>query len=322
MSKKLSLIIPTLNRVDYLKITIENLIPQIQRNLSVVQFVVCCNASKDGTDDYMKTIVNDYPFVEYYYFDEYMEIGDSIIRSANKTKGEYTIIWGDDDISYPFFIDYIINTLNKYPGVGMIFCNRLIGRDAKFDIKNLDLYDKNYSKEILKYSLDEFIKIYNESLGFISSIVFRSDSLTTGMNFYSKEHYGYEFISVFAQGALNRVCLSCQFPIIIQRIPFNRDFLIKWPLFHFIGTPNMLLDFEKRGITCNALNHWHETGNSSFKKFIWHLLFTTQDRKFYKPLCSQIAKYQPNILRKIIVYFIIYYFPKSIFYAIRRFIYR
>ena len=82
MGKVLSIVIPTLNRYEYLKRTLEYVIPQVQKNLDKVELVICCNASKDKTDEYVKALLPRYPFIKYKYFDEYVEVGQSLIRSV------------------------------------------------------------------------------------------------------------------------------------------------------------------------------------------------------------------------------------------------
>ena len=49
--KLLSIAIPTLNRADILKFTIENFIDQIAINSEKVELVVCSNACNDNTSD-------------------------------------------------------------------------------------------------------------------------------------------------------------------------------------------------------------------------------------------------------------------------------
>ena len=63
--KLLSIAIPTLNRADILKFTIENFIDQIAINSEKVELVVCSNACNDNTSDVMKEFVSQYDFIQY-----------------------------------------------------------------------------------------------------------------------------------------------------------------------------------------------------------------------------------------------------------------
>lgn len=123
-------------------------------------------------------------------------------------------------------------------------------------------------------------------------------------------------------GAKKQKCLYCNLPVEIQRNPFNRDYSAKWPLYALIGVPNMMSDFDKWGITKHAFDSWNKAENRNTIKFIWNLLYTTEKRKFYKPLCCDINKYQHRVLRKILTYLIVYLFPRSVFRCLKKSLYR
>lgn len=317
MGKKLSVVIPTLNRYEYLKRTLALMLPQVERNQDEVELVVCCNASKDETDDYMKGIVTVHPFVQYHYFDEYVEVGASLIRSVGQSNSEYVVLWGDDDIPYPYFVDTVLDIIHKYPEVGIIHCNRLSGKDAKYDIKGLTVYDKEYKEHDRLFGIDILVQRFTISLGFISSLIFRKDCWEVGIPNYSKEHYGYEHLAIIISGTKDRQCYYYSLPIEIQRNPQERDFTVKWPLYRFIGAPNIMSDLDKLGITKSALKDWNQIYNSSFAQFVWNMMFTSLDRKMYKTLCKELNKYQKSIIRRCLTYIIVWCMPKWLFKKLR-----
>lgn len=313
MGKTLSVVIPTLNRYEYLKRTLVQILPQVERNQDEVELVVCCNASKDETDTFMKGLAESHPFIQYHYFDEYVEVGASLIRSVGQANGEYVVLWGDDDIPFPYFVETILGIIHKYPEVGIIHCNRLFGRDAKYNIRGLEVHDGEYYENDGLLDLGDLVQKFTISLGFISSLIFRRDCWEKGKGNFSKEHYGYEHLAMIVSGAVGRKCYYYSLPVEIQRNPLDRDFTVKWPLYHFIGIPNMLKDFDRWGITKSAFDSWNVTGNGSFAHFIWHMMFTTLNRKMYMPLCKELNKYQKSLCRKLSTYLIVYFFPKSLF---------
>lgn len=321
MGKTLSVVIPTLNRYEYLKRTLALILPQVERNKDEVELVVCCNASKDETDDYMKGIVAAHPFVQYHYFNEYVEVGASLIRSVGQSNGEYVVLWGDDDIPYPFFVETVLGIIHKYPEVGIIHCNRLSGKDAKYDIRGLKVHDGDYYEKDVILDLKELVQKFTISLGFISSLIFRRDCWEAGKCNYSKEHYGYEHLAMIVTGAKGRKCCYYSLPIEIQRNPLERDFTVKWPLYHFIGVPNMMRDFDRLGVTTSAFKNWQKTWNGSFIHFVWNMMFTSLDKKMYKPLCKQLNKYQNSIIRRYLTYIIVWGMPKSLFTILRNKLY-
>ena len=100
MKKKLSVVIPTLNRYEYLRRTIQILLPQISRNQSRVELVVCTNACTDKTDQYMKSLITQFPYLVYKKFDEYVSKKEDETKSAvdefNKKVDEYEKDKGDN----------------------------------------------------------------------------------------------------------------------------------------------------------------------------------------------------------------------------------
>lgn len=323
MNKLFSIVIPTLNRCEYLKRTLDCLLPQVEQHLDEVELVVCCNASKDETDSYMQQQILEHPFIRYKYFDEYVEVGQSLIRSVGETSGKYVVIWGDDDIPMPFFVTTILNIIKKNPEIGIIHCNRLEGKDTIYGMKNLKIVESNYeTKDEKVYPIDVFVQRFGIMLGFISSCIFRRDGWIAGEPFYNDNYYGFEHLSIIINGNKNRMCYYFPYPLEIQRLPFKRDFSVKWPLYRFVGVPNMMSDFDSFGVTKYALEQWQNTINKSFAKFVWTIMYCSQDKKFYRPRCRNLNKYQKNLFRRILTYIIVYGCPKWLFLALKKNIYK
>ncbi len=322
MEKLLSIVIPTLNRYQYLKRTLDLMIPQVQKNIEEVELVICCNSSKDETDEYIKSLLLSYPFIKYKYFDEYVEVGQSLIRSVSEATGEYVVLWGDDDVPLPFFVDTILDIIKSNQGIGIIHCNRLSGKDTKYGFKELHVEERVIdSKQQVLFSVEELVERFGKSLGFISSIVFRKDDWEQGIRYYSDSYYGYEHLSIIINGSIGRNCYYFPYPVEIQRLPFDRDFLNKWPLYRFVGIPNMMSDFDKNGVTKNALQNWQDTVNKSLASFIWNMSYASTNRRFFKPLCSELNKYQSSRFRKLLTYLIVYLYPKQLFLFLKKRLY-
>lgn len=322
MEKKLSIVVPTLNRCEYLKRTLECVLPQVERNLDYVDLVVCSNASEDDTDVYMKSLIDRYEYVRYKYFNEYVEVGQSLIRSVGEATGEYVVLLGDDDILFPYFTETILDIIKRNPGIGLIHCNRLQGKDLNYGFTNLFVTEKNTDgSEKHIYNIEEFVQKFTISLGFISSLIFQRKDFLTATNFYNSEHYGYEHLSIIVNGAKNKKCYYYDLPLEIQRVPLNRDFSDRWALYHFVGVPNMMRDFDFTGVCTDSLGAWRKSkesyGNASFIHYVWFMLYATLDKKFYKPRIQELNKYQSSIIRKILTYLIIYCVPKKLFTMIR-----
>lgn len=134
--KLLSIAIPTLNRADILKFTIENFIDQIAINSEKVELVVCSNACNDNTSDVMKEFVSQYDFIQYKECDNRVSLGDSFKRTVDFSKGKYFILWGDDDIPAPFLVSYLIHRIESNPDIELYYFNRLVGYEDGCSIKD------------------------------------------------------------------------------------------------------------------------------------------------------------------------------------------
>lgn len=320
--KKLSVLIPTLNRKKYLESTIDLLIPQVVRNIDQVEFVICNNASTDKTDTYVKSLQKTNPFIKYYYFEDYVEICESFNRSILKTSGEYLLIFGDDDVPFPFFIDIILCALNSNKNIGLLNFNRLVGRDKDYSMIKLRVEYPKYCYNTKEYSLPDFLSFYALSPGFISSTVFIRSAWEMGLPYHTKRHYGYEFLGIIYNGIKGLNCIYSDYPMVIQRNPYSRDWIHDFPLFNLIGIPNLMSDLDKWQLSDCALDKWNKTVNKSFMTFCYILFVASAYKNQYKPLCKEINYYQSNLVRKCMTYILIYTIPSSIYKWFRKIMYK
>ena len=151
-SKLLSIAIPTLNRADILKFTIENFIDQIAINSEKVELVVCSNACNDNTSDVMKEFVLQYDFIRYKECDNRVSLGDSFKRTVDFSKGKYFILWGDDDIPAPFLVSYLVHRIESNPDIELYYFNRIVGYEDGCSIKGLTLYENRYDGLCKRYT--------------------------------------------------------------------------------------------------------------------------------------------------------------------------
>lgn len=326
MKKKLSVVIPTLNRLELLKITLHHLLPQIKRNLELVDFQISINASEDETESYLKLISKKETFINFTNFDERVGISDSFSRSINLCNGEFVIIYGDDDIPSPYFIENILAILNDNENVGLVHFNRVVGSDTITQTLNkLRLEDNTYSQPSSMFLLSDFIHKYSISSGFISSMVFKRDCWDLGKDIDNSTHYGFEFLSRIYAG-INKLdyqlCIYVHYPMLIQRLIKKREWNHLWPKYWLIGVPSLLNTLDKEKITNNVIETWYKKLDKSTIKFIYYLLWASSYRKIYKPLIQEINKNQKGLFRKSATILIINFSPKFVFNIIRKIIYK
>lgn len=312
---KLSIVIPTRNREPYLRITLDSLLSQMNGFKDDVELVIGCNNCTDGTDEYIKNeILPQYPGVVYRYFDNFVEVVENCFRSVDLSRGEYFVIWGDDDIAFPFTIQYILDVLNRYEHIGLLHFNRLVGKDLPdMTMGGLRLEQLYYRKKEVVYSLKDFIHDYSIAAGFISSVIVKREAWEKGKKYDTSSHYGYDFLGRMYGGCEGMDCVYCDFPLVIQRLPFKREWLDMWPKYKLIGTPNLMRDLDKWGLSENVLGTWHQVEDKSTTKFLYTLFIASAFKSIYKPLCKEINQYQSSYFRKVMTYAIIYMVPSGLY---------
>ncbi len=240
----LSVVIPTLNRVDLLKISVQALLEQIASHSHKIEFLILNNASDDGTAAWLEQAFTNHSIVKYINFTERVEIAESIARCANNATGEYLWVFGDDDLAMPFAVETIICQLETYlhKNYGIFYFNCL--RGERYLKEYINLFEYRIDLQPATFSLDEFMAEFNTiHLGFITALVFRRDNWQMGLDFYKESYYGYNFLGPIFAGNKTQRCLYYSFPIIICRLGPQR-YARKWPLYTLVGIPNILRDLH------------------------------------------------------------------------------
>jgi len=319
MQKIISIVLPTYNRVSYLKETLVHFKEQLERNIDSVEMIVCNNASTDNTESMLRDYNNSSSFFRYLNYEENVAIGLSIKRAISNAEGKYVLLWGDDDLPSPLMIDTLLFYINKYPDAGLIHFNRLFGysSDSK-SLSSLRIQKINYVCGSIKYNeLSEFISTYFLDTSFLSSILFLRDGWIKGSEIDPSKHYGYEFLSPIYYGLKEKPIVYISYPLLIQRIPLGRSWINMSPYYRFIGIPNMLNDFQKWGLIKDAKNIWMKQANNILS-FLIIIPQASLDKKIYRPLIKEINSHQSTFLRKSLVYLFILIFPSKLYIIIRK----
>jgi len=315
----LSIVIPTYNRSNYLKETLNYFSCQVHRNLNHVNLIVCNNASTDDTNKALESLYKKDGFFEYKTFNTHVSIGDSISRANETANGDFVLMWGDDDIPSPFLVDYLLYIIEIYPNIGIFHFNRLEGKDYHTKgITNLSVLKKEYGDGIIEYSsVKDFFNKYILDVTFLSSVMFKKEYWIRNKELDCSKHYGYEFLGHIFGNMKDEHLIYIQFPLCIQRRPLEKVWLNKSPFYRFIGIPNMYNDFEKWGLIYSAKKLWITTANT-FQVFLKIMPQTSMYKKEYKPIIKEINSHQYSYLRKLLTCFFIYIFPGYLYKLIRR----
>jgi glycosyltransferase involved in cell wall biosynthesis len=135
MNRLLGFCIPTYNRRDSLKVTLKSLLSQIKSY--EIPIYISDNASEDGTEDMVKGIQREYPFIFYKKQEFNKGIDINMLDVVKMADTKYAWWLGDDDVILDDTVIEVLNLLeqnDKYDLVllnGKILNGNLTLRDTK-----------------------------------------------------------------------------------------------------------------------------------------------------------------------------------------------
>ena len=112
MNGKLSICIPTYNRMPYLRELLPGVLGQVARTpVGEVELLVSDNASADGTADYLRSI--DDPHLRWWTNDENIGGDRNFLKCVGEASGEYVWLFGDDDIMPAGSVEMVLSFLRS-----------------------------------------------------------------------------------------------------------------------------------------------------------------------------------------------------------------
>ena len=106
---RLSICIPTYNRIRFLKELLPSVLGQI--DMDGVELVVSDNASTDGTGDYLRTL--NHPCLRWWTNDSNIGGDRNFLKCVSEAQGEYVWLFGDDDVMLNGAIGRVVDFLQK-----------------------------------------------------------------------------------------------------------------------------------------------------------------------------------------------------------------
>lgn len=319
---KLSVVLPTYNRKDYLIDTLRLFESQIIRNKERVNFIVSDNASTDGTKEAISEYNKRNPFFEYVNYSDHVEVGESISRTNNLATGEFILMWGDDDMPAPYLIDYLLECLDKYPEADLIHYNRLRGRDSKDGMVQLSIQQNTIGKgNEIEVPVNKLLSDHVLDMSFLTTNVFRRVFWENNKALDCSMHFGYEFMGHILHGMEKSKAVYIEYPMCIQRKPATRSWMKYSPKYRFIGIPNMYNDFEKWGLISNAKELWNRQGNR-WNDFVSLIAQASLNKSYYRPMFKEIISHQDGFGRVCVSFFFIFMCPSWLYKVARMLVYK
>jgi glycosyltransferase involved in cell wall biosynthesis len=304
----LTIVIPTRNRRVLLSKTLTRLIPQCLKHENEVELIICDNASEDDTKNWLtenfkdKNIQN----IELHFFDDFVDIDASFLRSSRLAKGCFLCVFGDDDYPLPGFIDTLLDTIKTNPDLDLIHIQRL---SADANMENPRLYQSNMGLEDKFMSIREFVQIFHTSPGFITSLICRTEFWRNDSDF--SQFDGYSFLArVYSQvlsktdiQAVEPTCIYLASPLIVMRksqVVWKSD----WPVYHLVSRQRLLAWLK------SEYNLSTKTNPSKFKELVYILLLARATKyPANEPFWNNALPYL-SFSQKIVCQLIRYLFPK------------
>lgn len=181
MNTLLTISIPTYNRANYLRISLDCIFKQISSN-QLFELLIIDNASTDNTEDVVFDFIS--KGLKIHYTKNIVNLGphDSIAKGYMLAKSKYVLVLGDDDFLLPGSINYLIKILEKND-VGLVYMKS----KSFFELNNIPVIKSVEEKKYYIYNDSSIIKVMNLDIAFISSLVINKK--------YISEKLLYEYIN-------------------------------------------------------------------------------------------------------------------------------
>lgn len=174
---KLTIAIPTYNRYELLKQTLDSVLKQVLDN-NLIEIIVVDNASTDNTANLMK----EYPLVKYIKNDINKGIDFNINKCVFESSGKYVHILSDDDLLVDGALQKILSIIND-EDIDFAFLNGVIFYDL-FSNKILQSGDKIFLNQDDYYYTDknQFLSNIWIWATFVSSFVVKREKWISNKN--------------------------------------------------------------------------------------------------------------------------------------------
>lgn len=119
---KLSICISTYNRAGWVNVNLRNIFAQIGTGRDDLEVLVVDNTSTDNTQDVVQRYL---PRIDFRYVRNRTNVGmlGNLAVTAQRARGEYVWILGDDDLTRPGAIDKVLQVIEDHAGIALIYLN-------------------------------------------------------------------------------------------------------------------------------------------------------------------------------------------------------
>ncbi len=188
----LSIIIPTYNRVSFLKTTVNNFISQIKDGgfENEVEIVIGDDCSPDKTAEYLKQLESAYFFIKTFSNKKNLGVGGNIEKLVRTASAKFLWLFGEDDLITPLALKRVMESLKAdKPNLLLLNTANIISFDdqnLKYEIQgenriaiNNDIFIESFEAEKSKLSS---IKNWLYLTNLVSAVGFSKDMFLANLS--------------------------------------------------------------------------------------------------------------------------------------------
>lgn len=301
--KKLTICIPTYNRLQYLCASLDILVNQVNERKSEVNIFISDNASTDNTETIIKERYTDQSECLFYYKMQHNYGPEHNFEfCVSRSNSEYVYLLGDDDLVSPFFVETVLKLIDKYKDVHFFHFNYMIVNPKS--LKTMPVSD--IEGDALIHFFDNgisFLTSYFDKPSFMSSNIFRKSCWNNIEDTTAYDQYGW-YYKVLSR-IMDKPCIAVSIPLVVARTAgssYSAIFLYLYTV--CLSKVFLSLDkslFDKWVTYAQVINKW------TFKSF---LLTSCSNKRFYRNHASEIRSIIASRQNRLFFFCCIYLIPK------------
>lgn len=287
----LTVVIPTYNRCDDLKVCLSYVIPQVEEYKDKVHIYISDNASTDGTKQMVSDYMSVYPdMISYFCQPSNITASPNFNHAVHNVNSEYIYMLSDDDIIVPGFIYMMLSYIEKYSNVKYFYLNSYV---ADMKMCGVYMYNPNVTMDyITLYDKGgELIKEHLEGPSCISANLFRKEVWTEATKDMKEDCPGYVWLSILFHGVVRAEHVAVvNYPMFTARMPFVQRYAANWPWYYIKGLGQLFsyLDKEYSGIK----TAWIQKQQIRNKRlFMMTLCSIASEKKLYRDRSKEMKPF-------------------------------
>jgi glycosyltransferase involved in cell wall biosynthesis len=303
--KKLTICIPTYNRIQYLCASLDILINQVNERESEVNIFISDNASTDNTETIIKErYANQSDCLFYYKMLQNNGAEHNFEFCVSQSNSEYIYLLGDDDLVSPFFVETVLKLIDKNKDVCFFHFNYLVvnHRTSKTTVVS------DIEGDLLLHYFDNgvsFLSSYFDKPSFMSSDMFRKSCWNNSEDTRAFDGYGWYY--KILSGIMDKPCLATSIPLVVARTAgssYSSTFLY----LYVVCMSKVFLALDK-SLFNKWINYSQMVQKWTFKSF---LLSSSNNKRFYRKHAAEIRSMIMSRKNRLLFSCSIYLFPKIV----------